>query len=188
MELGKSIVGGLLGVTVAKLVPPMLPASLTGSAALRVIVTGAIAFGAGMLANKMNPNFGSAVTFGGLMQTASVALNAFIPSIGSQIGLSGMGRIGDLVPGGFPMPSSPRSCRLPHPARGPSRGEGVMDQRFEHCCDLSVPEGHVGDALLIGQRDGWELVSATVETYQRQALYALFWKRPVPPQEAGREG
>lgn len=63
-----------------------------------------------------------------------------------------------------------------------------MDQRFEHCCDLSVPEGHVGDALLIGQRDGWELVSATVETYQRQALYALFWKRPVPPQEAGREG
>lgn len=129
MELGKSIVGGLLGVTVAKLVPPMLPASLTGSAALRVIVTGAIAFGAGMLANKMNPNFGSAVTFGGLMQTASVALNAFIPSIGSQIGLSGMGRIGDLVPGGFPMPQNPVNYSAlappPMPVMVANAGKGV---------------------------------------------------------------
>ena len=107
MELGKSLVGGLVGVAVAKLIPPMLPGGLTSSPAMKVIITGAVAFGAGMLGNKLGGNFGSAMLFGGLMQTMSIALNAFIPSIGGQIGLSGFGRgMGELVPGQFSQPQN----------------------------------------------------------------------------------
>lgn len=113
VELGKTVLGGLLGVTVAKLIPPMLPGGLTSSPALRVLVTGAVAFGAGMAAGKMNPAFGSAVTFGGLMQAVSTGLNAFVPQIGSQIGLNGMRGMGDLVPGSFPMPQNPITSYLP---------------------------------------------------------------------------
>ena len=64
------------------------------------------------------------------------------------------------------------------------------EQRFEHTADLSVPEGYVGDALHLAGQDGWELVSATVESYHGRTLYALFWKRPVstPTQKDTKDG
>lgn len=126
-QLVKTTLGVLVGVTIAKLVPPMLPASLTASPAMRVIVTGVVAFLSGMAGNKMAPDVGSAVLLGGLAQTVSQALNAFVPSIGAQIGLSGHRGMGMLVPGGFPIPQNPVNVQAigPSPAMVPARGSGV---------------------------------------------------------------
>jgi len=101
MQMGKAVAGGLVGVAAAKFIPTMLPSNLIGSNLMRVIATGVSAFVAGWLAGKADRTFGDAVLFGGLMQTGSVALNAFVPSIGRQIGLSG------LTPARFPLPDNP---------------------------------------------------------------------------------
>ena len=99
--MGKAVAGGLVGVAAAKFLPTMLPSNLVGSNIMRVVATGVSAFVAGWLAGKADRTFGDAVLFGGLMQTGSVALNAFVPSIGKQIGLSG------LTPARFPLPDNP---------------------------------------------------------------------------------
>ena len=126
-DLAKTTLSVLVGVTIAKLVPPMLPASLTSSPAMRVIVTGVVAFLSGLGANKLGPDIGSGVLLGGLAQTASQALNAFVPSIGAQIGLSGGRGMGYLVPGGFPVPQNPvnAAALAPAPAMIPVKGSGV---------------------------------------------------------------
>ena len=99
LETVKLFGGGLVGVTVTKLVPAYLPIpELNSNPTMRVLVSGATAFLAGYFASKMNPDFGSAVMFGGGMQTLSVALNAFLPGVGSQIGLRGVRRgVGQVV-------------------------------------------------------------------------------------------
>ena len=101
VQMGKAVAGGLVGVAAAKFIPTMLPSNLVGSNLMRVVATGVSAFVAGWLAGKADRTFGDAVLFGGLMQTGSVALNAFVPSIGKQIGLSG------LTPARFPLPDNP---------------------------------------------------------------------------------
>jgi hypothetical protein len=106
--MAQAVLGGLVGVTAAKLIPAALPANLRSTPAMRVIVTGASAFAAGFIAGKVNKTFGDAVLFGGLMQTGSQLLNAFVPSVGQQIGL------GELVEGRFVVPQNP--LRLPAPA------------------------------------------------------------------------
>ena len=122
--VAKTTLSVLVGVTIAKLVPPMLPAALTSSPAMRVIVTGVTAFVAGMAGNKMGAEIGSGILLGGLAQTASQALNAFVPSIGSQIGLSGGRGMGMLVPGGFPIPQNPvnAAALAPVTAMVPAKG------------------------------------------------------------------
>ncbi len=105
------IAGGLLGVTAAKIIPGMLPASLTSTPILRLFVTGGSAYLASLLASKVfSGPFSDAVFFGGLMQTGSVGLNVFVPSLGRQIGLSGMG---ELVPGQFAVPQNPLMIPAP---------------------------------------------------------------------------
>lgn len=108
------VLGGLLGVTAAKMIPTFLPASFLATPIMRIIATGASAWAASMVAGKlMAGSFADAVFFGGLMQTGSVALNTFVPSIGRQIGLAGMG---DLVPGAFPVPQNPILAGIPAPS------------------------------------------------------------------------
>lgn len=87
-----ALFGGLLGVTVTKLVPPMLPAEFLSSNAARVLASGAVAVLAGYSAGSVNKDLGLAVAFGGGMQALSVALNGFLPSVGAQIGLNGARR------------------------------------------------------------------------------------------------
>lgn len=117
------ILGGLLGVTAAKMIPTFLPAYLVSSPILRIITSGASAYAAAMLAGKIMPgksHFGDAVFFGGLMQTGSVALNTFLPSIGGQIGLRGGFGMGDLVEGtSFTVPQNP--LRFVAPPAPPAR-------------------------------------------------------------------
>jgi len=106
------IAGGLVGVTAAKVIPTMLPPSLTTSPIVRLLVTGASAWAASLAASKVfSGPFADAVFFGGLMQTGSIALNTFVPSIGSRVGLNG--GMGDLVPGTFSVPQNPIKGYVP---------------------------------------------------------------------------
>jgi len=101
------VVGGLVGVTAAKLIPTYLPAQFLGTPVMRIVATGASAWVASMAIGKLRPAMADAVFFGGLMQTFSVLLNTFLPSIGGQIGLSGYRGMGDFVPGSFAVPQNP---------------------------------------------------------------------------------
>lgn len=108
----KILGGGLAGVAAAKFIPQILPTSITtsglGSSTIgKVLITGVSAFVAFWIASKADAAFGEGVLFGGLMQTASVALNAFLPGFniaGIPIALSGLG---DLVQGQFAVPQNP---------------------------------------------------------------------------------
>lgn len=108
--------GGLVGVSAAKFIPTLLPASITGgiisSSIGRVVVSGISAVVGGWAGSKVSPKFGQGMLFGGLMQTFSVALNAFLPSLYSQLNPQ-LGRLGDLMDGGFTVPQNP--LRVPYP-------------------------------------------------------------------------
>jgi hypothetical protein len=135
VEMAKAIAGGLAGVAITKAVPNMLPAGITSSSPImNAVVSAAVAIGAGMIVKalvKGDPTIGDAVMFGGLMQAGSVALNSFLPQVGSVIGLQGLGNgVGDLVAGRFPVPMNPISAgvqmALPAPAMpGAHTGSGV---------------------------------------------------------------
>ncbi len=90
----KAVAAGLVGVTITKTVPSLIASmspTLLSSPLMRVVVSAATAFASGALATKMlGRDVGHAVMFGGFMQAGSVALNAFVPSIGSVIGLQGL--------------------------------------------------------------------------------------------------
>ena len=105
--------GGLVGVTASKFIPTLIPGSLTGSIGSsnigRTIMTGVSAVIAGWAGSKVSPVFGQGVLFGGLMQTLSVALNAFLPSVYTALNPS----LGDLVPGSFTVPQNPIRAALP---------------------------------------------------------------------------
>lgn len=121
---GLMIVGGALtGVVVSKFAPTLLPTSLTGSLGSSsfgpTILTGGAALAAGWLAGKWDRGFGDAVLLGGLVQTVSVALNAFLPSVYSSLGIG----LGDLLPGQFAVPQNPiRAGIAPPPPPMPASG------------------------------------------------------------------
>jgi len=128
-EVTKALAGGLAGVAITKAVPNMLPASISASSPfMSVLVSAGVAVGAGMLVKslvKSDPMLGDAVMFGGLMQAFSVGINAFLPSVGTVIGLQGLGNgMGDIVPGRFPVPQNPimagQQMALPAPAVSPA--------------------------------------------------------------------
>ena len=105
------LAGGLTGVAATKFIPTLIPSSLTaglGSSSFGpFIISGVSAIAAWWLSSKISVPFSEGVLFGGLMQTASVALNAFLPGFtiaGVPIALSGFG---DLVAGSFPVPQNP---------------------------------------------------------------------------------
>ena len=116
--LAKVIAAGLVGVAAAKFLPTLLPATFVSSNITRTIATAVAAWVSGFAAAKVtDKNIGDAVMFGGFMQTASVALNAFLPSIGKQVGL------GELMPGKFPVPQNP--LMIPAPVAAPNARIGV---------------------------------------------------------------
>jgi hypothetical protein len=126
LSLVEKGVGVLIGVTAAKLIPTYLPAQFISSPIMRIIATGASAYLASMLIGKVRHNMTDAVLLGGFAQTVSVALNTFLPSIGSQIGLSGYrGGMGDFVAGSFAVPQNPivfPAPPMPAQARIPMNG------------------------------------------------------------------
>jgi hypothetical protein len=119
----KMIGGGLLGVTATKMIPSYIPSSLTSSFGsggfMAVLISGASAWAAGFVAGKIDKELGEAVLFGGLMQTGSVALNTFLPSIGGQFSL------GDLVNGNFVVPQNPIMAGNPMAMAGSAAARGM---------------------------------------------------------------
>lgn len=115
-QLGQAIVGGLIGVTAAKLIPAALPANLTATPIMRMVATGFSAWAAGWAAGQFSQPFGHAVLFGGLMQVGSILLNSFLPSVGGYIALQGLG---ELVHGAYPVPQNPLNpMQANYPAYG----------------------------------------------------------------------
>ncbi len=99
-------VGILAGVTAAKLIPKAIPASVASSigsgSVMAIAVSGISAWVTGYVLGKfVNPTLGEYAMYGGIAQTISVALNAFLPSIGGTFSL------GDLVNGSFVVPQNP---------------------------------------------------------------------------------
>lgn len=108
-QMGKAVIGGLAGVAIVRTAVPMLPAQVTSSTPMAVVASIGVALAAGWAAGKfLDANVGSAVMFGGLMQAASTALNAYLPQVGGfRLGLSGRRGVGDYVPASFPVPQNP---------------------------------------------------------------------------------
>ncbi len=81
---------------------------------------------AGFAATKLDHRFGQGVYFGGIMQAASVGLNAFLPSIYRTLNI-GMAGMGDFVPGQFAVPQNPvRGIAAPAHAMAPSGSRVTM--------------------------------------------------------------
>ncbi len=113
--------GGLLGVVAAKFIPTLFPASITGGIASsnvgRTVITGISAVVAGWGGSKITPTLGQGMLFGGLMQTLSVALNAFLPAVYSQLNP----QLGRLTDANFVVPQNPlRQLSAPMAAPLPS--------------------------------------------------------------------
>lgn len=106
LNMAKAVAGGLVGVTATKAIVPMLPASLISSPIGATVAAIAVAIAGGWAVSKVSPEFGSAFTFGGLMQAGSVLLNAYVPGA-SQFALQGGRGLGEFVPGSFPIPQVP---------------------------------------------------------------------------------
>lgn len=113
----KLIGGGVVGVAATKFIPSILPTAMLGSIATssigQILISGVSAWLAGWGASKIDRTFGEGVLFGGLMQTANVAINAFAP--GLSIGGVPLG-MGDLLPGSFTVPMNPIRAAIPPPA------------------------------------------------------------------------
>ena len=109
--MAKAVVAGLAGMSAAKFLPTLVPGNLIQGNLMRTVATGASAFVAQMIAKAVvkDPSVSDAVLFGGLMQTGSVALNAFLPGLASQFGLSG------IMDGHWTIPENPLK-RVPAPA------------------------------------------------------------------------
>lgn len=131
-EMTKQVLGGLVGVTIVKTVPSMLPAAATSSPILATATSVVTALAAGYITGKMFPDLASAVMFGGLMQAGSVLLNQFLPSVGSTIGLSGLGNL--VGPASFPVPQNPLRpgtvVAMPAPS-SPRIGSSGMGRAFK---------------------------------------------------------
>jgi hypothetical protein len=109
MQMTQYVVAGLVGVTVNRVAIPLMPASITSNNWAASLTAFVIAGAEWWLVGMVDKNLGSAVGFGALMNAATYAMNAFIPSVGSQIGLRGVGRrgTGDFVDGAFTVPQNP---------------------------------------------------------------------------------
>ena len=105
-EVAKVVAGGLVGVGLVKLIVPMLPTTLTTNNLAKFASAVAVALGLGFLANKVSNDFGSAVTFGGLMESASIGLSPYIP-VSTYTGLSGGRGLRAYVAAAFNEPQNP---------------------------------------------------------------------------------
>lgn len=106
VQVGQYVLGGLIGVTLNRIALPMLPATITSSNMFATVAAFGIAAAEWWLFSMWDKNFGAAVGFGALMNAATQGLNAFVPTVGSTIGLSGRGT-GDFVPARFTVPQNP---------------------------------------------------------------------------------
>jgi len=94
-------VGVLIGVAATRAIVSALPATITGSNLYSTLAAAAVAIGLWWIGSMVSPEFGAAAGLGGIAEAGSVALNSFLPSVGSYVSL------GDFVPGKFVVPQNP---------------------------------------------------------------------------------
>ncbi len=124
LRIGVAIAASALaGVAAAKFLPTLIPGQFVSGNLMRTLATGASAFVAQMIAKAVvkDPTVSDAVLFGGLMQTGSTALNAFLPGLAKQLGLSGMG---DIMDANWSIPENP--LRAMPAAATPAAGDARM--------------------------------------------------------------
>lgn len=126
MKMVELVAGGLVGLGVNNLVMTALPSTLTANAFGAVASSVAVALASGYAAGFVDKEFGAAVAFGGLMASGQIAINQWIPSVGSTIGLSGLRGFGDFVPGKFPVPQTPVVLSAGGPMGGGASGAYPM--------------------------------------------------------------
>ena len=90
-------VGVLVGVAATKAIVAALPANVTSSPLYSTIAAAAVAVGVWWVGGFINPEFGAAAGLGGIAEAGSIALNGFLPSVGSSLALSGRRGQGDFV-------------------------------------------------------------------------------------------
>jgi len=98
------------GVTAAKLLPPMMPATWTATAGMRFLTTAGVVVGISVAAHFALPApYRDAVIVGAGSQLLSVALNPIVAKVTPNITLEGLRRrgVGDFVPANFPEPNNP---------------------------------------------------------------------------------
>jgi hypothetical protein len=129
-------------VTLAKLIPPMLPAAWTATDLGRFLTTAGVAAGEVFAAHLLIPRYRVMVLAGAGAQTLSVALNPVLRKVSSNITLGrirqrALGATGDFVPGSFPEPHNPIYNRMlmagmatTPGAVGPSASVGRYRGRF----------------------------------------------------------
>ena len=100
-------VGVLVGVAATKAITAALPSTITSSSLYSTIAAAAVAAGVWWIGSFINPEFGAAAGLGGIAEAGSIALNAFLPSVGSTLALSGRRGQGDFVPGRYAVPQNP---------------------------------------------------------------------------------
>ena len=102
--------GGFTGLVIAKTLPTLLPSSSIGSSGTgQFVLALASAWAAAWAGRKfVSAQFGDGVLFGGMIQAGSIALNAFLPSVYSSLGIG----LGELMPGKFPVPQNPIRAAL----------------------------------------------------------------------------
>ncbi len=126
----KMIGGGIAGVAAAKFLPTLLPANMLAGVANsnlgKTAISLAAALVAGYAASKLDARFGQGVYFGGIMQAASVGLNAFLPSLYKTLNI-GMAGIGDFVPAQFAVPQNPIRGAIAAPV--PAHAQGASGSR-----------------------------------------------------------
>jgi hypothetical protein len=97
----QAAVGVLVGVAATRAIVAALPANISGSSLYSTVAAVAIAVGIWWLGSMISPEFGAAAGLGGIAEAGSIALNQFLPSVGSVVSL------GDFVPGRFTVPQNP---------------------------------------------------------------------------------
>lgn len=120
MKLAEYVAGGLIGVTINRVVLPMLPASVTNNNFFSTLAAFGIALAEWWAASMISKDFGSAVGFGALMNAGSTALNTFIPQVGSAVGLSGRRGVSDFVGARWTIPDTSVNMLTGNPTTGVS--------------------------------------------------------------------
>lgn len=117
MSMATAGLGVVAGVFATKMVQRFIPANLipsTGGFLTAAAVTGASAYVAYMISQRVAPRYAPWVLAGGMAQTFSVVLNGLMPGFsvnGVPLGISGYGRgMGELMPGRYPVPQNPISA------------------------------------------------------------------------------
>jgi hypothetical protein len=129
MKIVENTAAALVGLGTNNLAMGMLPASVTsGGGIMPVLASAAIAFGSGWLVSKWDKDLGLFVGIGSMMAAGQLAINTYVPSIGSTIGLSGYRGMGDFVNGKFAVPENP--VMRGNPQAGGPMGGGVLSGAY----------------------------------------------------------